>query len=1180
MTGRSRRLTLLALALVTIPAVVAAVLLLRRGDGLPRPGSEAYEAVVAAFFEGVAALDADARDNAADALNLAAKLAPQEPASWANLGLLHLRLGEFDAAAIDLEKARTLAPDSGAVEGLLGLLEGNRGNFAAAVAHLRRAVELSPGDDRARYALADELDRQNSPEATAEALRLMGDIAKSRPDNLPALLDRARLAVKAGDQAALKDTAALLRKQATAWPKRAADQLDALEKAAAGPAQRSNSTRVVILRNNLIQSPAFRTGFDALKTPVGTVGAPIERFLRLANPAPTPAPPDLALNFALNRWEKSASPSLGALIATPLKGDGPPTLIGADGYYLYVSMPPDHYLHPPGSPEKPLTFPGGPGRTPSTPDGLLAIDWNSDNALDLALAGAGGIRLLRQEPGGTFADITAATGLGPDVTSAAAVGIWAADVEMDGDLDLVVAFQAGPPRVLRNRGDGTFEATAPFARVAALRGFAWADLDRDGTPDAALLDERGSVHIRINERAGQFRERTVPSNFGPAVALAVADADADGALDLLALKADGTILRLSDRDEGRSWEVAELVPGSRPFGPDARLKVADLDNNGGLDLIVSGPKDTRIWLVDESGKFRPLAAPVALGGITVADFNGDGRLDLAGVWGEYRAATVGMGRGSKAYHWQVVRPRAAKVEGDGRINSLGIGGEIDLRAGLVVQTQPIAGPGVHFGLGNRTRADVLRIVWPNGTNQAEFHTKGDAVVTAEQRLKGSCPFIYAYDGKSVNFVTDFLWRSPLGLRINAQATAGAAQTEDWIKIRGDQLAPRDGIYDIRFTAELWETHYVDHISLLVVDHPAGTEAFVDERFSPRQPPTLAVRPTGPLHPVLRASDDTGANVTDVVRDRDGRYLDTFGRGQYQGVTRDHWVEVEVGDDVPRDAKLLLVAQGWIHPTDSSLNVAIGQGGRIHPKGLSLEVPAADGTWKVARDDLGFPAGKNKTIVVDLDGLFPPAGPRRVRLRTNLEIYWDALAVAIAGDPAVLKTQRIAPETADLRPRGFSLMTQADASSPEVPDYSQITGTTQRWRDLVGFYTRFGDIRELLATVDDRYAILNAGDEIALRFPAPAAPPDGWVRDFVLVGDGWNKDGDYNTAASRTVLPLPSHARPDYGGPAGGLEDDPIFRRFPADWDAFHTRYITPRAFLDGLRPRSTTPRAPGGADHD
>ncbi|HEX8203979.1 MAG TPA: CRTAC1 family protein, partial [Isosphaeraceae bacterium] len=671
--------------------------------------------------------------------------------------------------------------------------------------------------------------------------------------------------------------------------------------------------------------------------------------------------------------------------------------------------------------------------------------------------------------------------------------------------------------------------------------------------------------IVLNERAGQFAPpRPNPEAFGRLVALAFADIDSDGRMDLLAPLDDGAVLRASDGGEAGAWEVTEVFRPTAAGGTADRLFVADVDNNGGLDLVGSGPSGGWIALGEGRGGFRPVAAPPGLRITAVADLDGDGQLDLAGVTPEGRPVRA-TGRGTRDYHWQVVRPRAARIFGDGRINAFGVGGEVGVRAGLLVQTQVIAGPVLHFGLGDRPAADVVRVVWPNGTTQAEFATRADTAVLAEQRLKGSCPFVYAFDGTAVRFVTDFLWRSPLGLRINAQDTAGVAQTEDWVKIRGDQLVPRDGHYDVRITAELWETHYFDHVALLVADHSEGTELFVDERFA-RQPPPLALHATGPLRPVAYAWDDAGLDVTEVVRARDGRHLDTCGRGQFQGVTRDHWVEVELPEDAPRDRPLVLVAQGWIHPTDSSINVALGQGRHDPPRGLALEVPTPAGDWVVARPDLGFPAGKDKTILVDLSGVFRPGAPRRLRLRTNLEIFWDALAVAAAADDTPVRTRRIAPASADLRPRGYSRMTQEDPGSPERPRYDTIVGTSQRWPDLIGYYTRFGDVRELLSGVDDRYVIANAGDELALRFPAPPPPPPGWVRDFVLIGDGWNKDGDYNTAFSQTVLPLPSHDRPAYDTPPGALEDDPVYRRYPRDWQEYHTRHVTPGVFQKRLKP--------------
>ena len=97
--------------------------------------------------------------------------------------------------------------------------------------------------------------------------------------------------------------------------------------------------------------------------------------------------------------------------------------------------------------------------------------------------------------------------------------------------------------------------------------------------------------------------------------------------------------------------------------------------------------------------------------------------------------------------------------------------------------------------------------------------------------------------------------------------------------------------------------------------------------------------------------------------------------------------------------------------------------------------------------------------------------------------------------------------------------------PETPVYERVANVTQRWRDLVGYYTRFGDVDPFPAGVDDRYVIMNAGDELSLRFQDPAPPPAGWRRDFVLIGDGWEKDGDYNTDFSKTVLPLPDTVGP-------------------------------------------------------
>jgi hypothetical protein len=260
-----------------------------------------------------------------------------------------------------------------------------------------------------------------------------------------------------------------------------------------------------------------------------------------------------------------------------------------------------------------------------------------------------------------------------------------------------------------------------------------------------------------------------------------------------------------------------------------------------------------------------------------------------------------------------------------------------------------------------------------------------------------------------------------------------------------------------------------------------------------------------------------------------------------------------------------VARGWTHPTDSSINVAIGQGQHAGPSPLVLEVPDGKGGWKVGRPTLGFPAGKNKTMMIRLDGIDGPGVSRHFRLRTNMEIYWDFLGVARGLDTKLAKLQRPTAQSAELRYRGMLEMTQKDVSSPELPVYDKVIPGPQAWRDLTGWYTRFGDVRELVARVDDRYVIANAGDEIAFHFHVPAGPPTGWKRDFIWECDGWTRDGNPNTRFGTTVLPLPAHGINGLDKAPGRLEDDPVYRRFPQDWLNYHTRYVTSDEFERGLR---------------
>ena len=1128
-----------------------------RGPSLPAPGSDTYEQMTRAFYWGLSALEVGLLDDARQQFTKATTIVPEEPAAWANLGLAQLRLGELDAAATPVERALELAPNNGDVVLLAARMEAARGRLDEAVIRLRRAVELDPNGLRARFALADELQRLNTPEADAEALSLLDEIVRRAPNNLAALIERARIAARRRDEARLRSSQEALTPLSSTWSQQALEQFQAFQSAVDEMRFEDVARATTFLRNVLAPVPAFRESLIAVRTPTELIAEPFDRFVALVPPPAQPSLADPSITFTAEAADNDAAAAL--LTVFPTIEDAP-VLFAADATRLKRLDGSGATWPFPARRGASLDAPAVNSADQPSPNALVALDWNHDFRADIAMGGAGGIRLLLQDEKGGFSDVTAKASSGAAISDDV-FGVWAADIEMDGDIDLVVGATEGSPFVLRNNGDGTWRRIEPFSGIAAVRGFGWADLDQDADADAVFLDRAGRLHVFTNRQAGLFMPAADVSGIATVVGMTVADIDADGMFDLIALESSGAVQRVTWR--GAEWQRSDIAMGLVRAGADPgsyRLVVADFDNSGALDLLAAGGGTSLIWLASQDHRLEALAMGPAGQAFAVADRNGDGRLDLAALAMD-RPVWL-MGGGTAAYHWKVIRPRGQATAGDQRINSFGAGGEISVRSGLTVQTQVMSGAPVHFGLGTRMGIDVARIVWPNGNAQAEFGTGVDDVIVAEQRLKGSCPWVFAWDGTRMSFVTDFLWRSPLGLRINAQDTAGVSQTEDWVRIAGDQLRPRDGVYDLRITAELWETHFFDHVSLHVVDHPADTEMFVDERFQPAQRPALAPKAMRLLGPVSRARDESGRDVTGVIAARDGRYLATFAKGPYQGIAQEHFVEFELGDHARTD-HLTLVASGWIYPTDSSINVAIGQGGVVKPSGLILEALDGHDRWVVVNTDLGFPAGKNKTMLIDLTGI---GRASRLRLRTNLEIYWDSLTLAreVSGS---LRTRRLALADAELQYRGFSETTSLRSEAPETPNYDRKAGVTQRWRDLVGYHTRFGNVNALLSEVDDRYVIMNAGDEMRLRFPEQPAPESGWRRDFVLVGDGWEKDGDYNTGFSQTVLPLPSHDRPAYGqaGSTGRLEDDPVYQRHRADWEGYHTRWVEPSTFIRGLR---------------
>jgi len=296
--------------------------------------------------------------------------------------------------------------------------------------------------------------------------------------------------------------------------------------------------------------------------------------------------------------------------------------------------------------------------------------------------------------------------------------------------------------------------------------------------------------------------------------------------------------------------------------------------------------------------------------------------------------------------------------------------------------------------------------------------------------------------------------------------------------------------------------------------------------------------------------------------KDDVYISNLIPGRYQGVTVMHDLILDLGDLSHVDT-IILFLNGWVFPTDASINVAISQSDQMRVILPYLQVPDSNGRWRTVIDNLGFPMGKNKIVIADLTDKFF-ANDYRVRIRTNMQIYWDHIFFSTGEPPISMRETILQPISADIHYRGFSRMYRKGGRyGPHWFDYNDVS-TEPRWRDLEGYYTRYGDVLPLLLESDDKYVIINAGDEVTVEFDATVAPnlQPGWSRDFLIYTDGWLKDGDLNTAQGKTVLPLPFHGMSRY--PYGEDVTYPVDKEHQQYLNKYNTRKITTEKYRNLL----------------
>ncbi len=699
--------------------------------------------------------------------------------------------------------------------------------------------------------------------------------------------------------------------------------------------------------------------------------------------------------------------------------------------------------------------------------------------------------------------------------------VWL-DFDHDNDLDLFLFGQQS--MLLRNNGRSGFTDYSdrfPFQPGEALDATLY-DLVRDAeVMDLAVAYKDSPIVIYRDRLGGHYEAHSLSDPLPGIKSIEAFDLNNDGWTDLAGLS-DSEVFVLVNRE----GTLEKISVGTTQ---DESLVLADLANRGVVDLVVG----SSAYQNQGRGRFSPVQELAPLGPITSvagADFNGDGRADLALVTLQGKIHLLENEAESRNRWLQLSLTGVRNL-------SMAPGAKVEVRAGSLYQKRIYHGVPLAFGMGTYQEIDVVRITWPNGLIQNEMQQPTGQAFNYEEkeRLSGSCPTVFTWNGQEFEFIGDMLGAAPLGFRISDDEYL-ETDHDEYIRIAGDSLAKVDGHYEIRITEELREVAYLDQLRLLAVDHPASMDIFSNDKF--KSPPFPEFRLFGVeerIYP-LRAQDHRGGDVLGRIVKLDHRYPDDFSR-DYTGVAEMHALELDFGSGAVPEGRAVLVLNGWVDWPDSSSFVRMaqeGEGGLILPY---LQVKDAQGSWQTVVEDMGFPAGKPKTIIVDLTNKFLSSA-REVRIVTNLCLYWDEIFIAANPAEPAVQLKEVPLDNAQLRFHGFSAaVIHPERKQPERFGYSQWSAVSM-WNPTSGFYTRYGDVRELIEAADDRFVIMGSGDEIRLLFAVDDLPPlaKGFKRDFLLYANGWVKDGDPNTAFARTVGPLPFHDMSGY--PYGDAERYP------------------------------------------
>jgi Flp pilus assembly protein TadD len=794
--------------------------------------------------------------------------------------------------------------------------------------------------------------------------------------------------------------------------------------------------------------------------------------------------------------------------------------------------------------------------------GCAAGDFDNDGHTDLAVCFSDGVRLFHNDGAGKFADVTEKVGIRREL---GCVGLTWVDYDHDGDLDLYITMQPTSARtreeaahnvLWRNNGNSTFtdvSAESGLGFDATGAGLVTTDFNNDRAIDFVFAGGTAGASIYLNPREGKFTPLPAidfkKENLPPAVGVVAFDFNKDGWMDLAFTHAGAPGISLWRNVDGKHLERVP-VPDfgwQRGWG----ISAIDYDNDGWLDLVAAGESNSggEIRLLRNLGAKGwadvtkevhldavKLSQPRAL---AVADFAGNGGADLV-VTQLSGPPVVLRNEGGNQHNWMSIdlKPLAD--------NKNGIGTKVEMYAGALYQKWEVQGasgylgqnaPSILAGLGEEKNAEVVRLLWPTGVPQDEINLAARKMQSIGEldRRGSSCPALFSWNGKEYEFIADMIGPGVVGHWVgpgqNNVAERDVPDPDEYLKVGAESVHPLHGMLSFRFMEPMEETVYLDQLRLLAIDHPAGYEVFPNERFVSNPPfPEFRVIAAQDAHPPLGAWDDHGNDVLSLLSKRDRKYVTDFEGLPFAGFAKLHWVELDLGKwDTAKPLRLII--DGYTDYFTATSMYAADQAG-VKVIAPYVEALDANNKWTRVVEDMGFPAGLERTMITDLTGKLP-AGTQRIRIVSNLKIYWDAIRINQTPDVREISTAEVPLARASLEFLGYPREIRLTPASDTTYSFTN-RSMTGPYAHAEGNYTRYGDVLDLLTAADDRFVVFGSGEGVKLDFDPRSLPalPAGWVRDYFFYANGFEKDLDFYAAYAFSVEPLPRHSLLSYPYPSG------------------------------------------------